>query len=161
MQRVIAEARRQGVRISFGALDDPLRAVFMADQNLIIISDRLDPVQAADSGAHELGHHHYGDRCSTTGAEERAWIYAAKILISLEAYRLAELEDPHPLAIAQALGTTLRTVELYQRHHLQAQAMRAPRTIFGEWEDNGEDPDDAMIHSLAVHRSRRFCGLAS
>ena len=159
MQRVIAEAERQGARIVFAALPPPMRAMYLDDQDLILISDRLDPIQVAESGAHELGHRKNGDRCSSPVAEERAWIYAAKVLIQLEPYRLAELEDSHPLAIAHRLNTTRRMVELYQQHHLQTQALAAPRDIFGVLDDEDYD-EDALRHSLKTERTIR-CGLAA
>ncbi len=159
MQRVIEEAQRQGVRMAYAALPPPQRAAFLADQELILVSDRLDLIQAAESGAHELGHCYYGDRCSTREAEERAWIYAAKILIKLEPYMRAELEDPHPLMIAHRLRTTRRMVELYQQHHLHDQALAAPRDIFGEFDD--EDYfEDAMPHSLRSEPRFR-CGFVA
>lgn len=151
MQRVLVEAERQGVRLALAALPPPMRAVYLADQELMLISDVLNDVQRAESGAHELGHHYYGDRCSTPESEERAWRYAAKILITLDAYIRAELNDPHPVAIARELDTTRRIVELYQEHHLQAQALAAPRNIFGELEDEDYD-EDAMRHSLKTER---------
>ncbi|GAB2567191.1 hypothetical protein [Leucobacter ruminantium] len=158
MQRVIAEADRQGARLAFAALPPPMRAMYLDDQDLILVSDRLDPIQIAESAAHELGHRKNGDRCSSPEAEERAWIYAAKVLIQLEPYMRAELEDPHPLAIAHKLNTTRRMVELYQQHHLQTQALAAPRNIFGEYEDDGNDADNYSAHSLQTRR-RTTCGL--
>ncbi|MFD5599219.1 ImmA/IrrE family metallo-endopeptidase [Leucobacter sp. NPDC058333] len=158
MQRVITEAKRQGVALAFGTLPPPQRGAFFADANQIVISDRLDPIQAAESGAHELGHCYFGDRCSTRASEERAWIFAAKILIKLEPYMQAELEDPHPVAIANHLRTTRRMVELYQQHHLHAQALAAPRNIFGQYEDEDYFDDGALMHSLRSGREFR-CGL--
>lgn len=158
MQRVIEEARRQGVGLARAAMTPPQRAAYLDDQEMILISDRLDEIQAAESGAHELGHCRHGDRCSNPEAEERAWIYAAKILIQLEPYMRAELEDPHPSAIAHRLRTTRRIVELYQQHHLHAQALAAPRNIFGELEDEDYFDDEALRHSLRSERTFR-CGL--
>lgn len=157
MQRVLVEAERQSVRLALAALPPPTRAVYLADQELMLISDRLDDVQRAESGAHELGHHYYGDRCSTPESEERAWRYAAKILVSLEPYRRAELLDPHPVSIARELHTTRRIIELYQEHHLQAQALAAPRDIFGLLDDEDYD-EDALRHSLKTERPFT-CGL--
>lgn len=159
MQDLLHEADRLGVRVSFAKLAPPRRAVYLDDQKLILLSDRLDTIQTRESCAHELGHCKYGDRCSNPDAEERAWIYAAKLLVQLEPYRLAEIEDPHPLAIAHKLHTTRRIVELYKEHHLQRQALAAPRNIFGELDD--EDYfEDSMRHSLKTERAWQ-CGLAA
>lgn len=157
MQRVINEADRVGARIAIASLPPPLRGAYIAEQDLTLISDRLDAVQAAETGAHELAHRHYGDRCSTTESEERAWIYAAKILVTLETYLPAELEDPHPLAIAHHLGTTRRIVELYQQHHLHRQALAAPRDIFGHLDDE-DYYENSGRHSLKSEHNMR-CGL--
>lgn len=158
MQRVLDEAKRVGARLAFAALPPPVRGIYLADQDLTLISDRLDEEQAAETGAHELAHRHYGDRCSTEANEMRAWIYASKILIQIEPYMQAEIEDPHPLAIAHRLGTTRRIVELYQQHHLHAQALSAPRDIFGEHTDEDYDEDGMFRHSLR-HDRRMRCGI--
>ncbi|WP_156175033.1 MULTISPECIES: hypothetical protein [unclassified Leucobacter] len=161
MQRVINEARRHGLALGFADLEPPTRAVFMADEWMIAISDKLDEDQAADSGAHELGHFVNGDRCSTPEAEERAWIYASRIRVDFHEYRDAELEDPHPLAIAQKLGTTRHIVELFQKHHLERLMLSAPRNIFGEYIDDGDEDALETRHSLAIPVRRSLCRLAS
>ncbi|SDQ04922.1 ImmA/IrrE family metallo-endopeptidase [Leucobacter chromiiresistens] len=159
MQDLLDEAQRLGVGVAFASLPAHRRGAYLDDQRLILLNDRLDLVQQRESCAHELGHCKYGDRCSSPEAEARAWIYAAKLLVNLEAYRNAELEDPHPLAIAQKLRTTRRIVLLYQEHHLQRDALAAPRNIFGELED--EDYfEDSLRHSLKTER-RMTCGLAA
>lgn len=157
MQRVFEEAKRVGARLAFAALPPPVRGAYLADQDLTLISDALDEVQAAETGAHELGHRHYGDRCSSRDAEDRAWVYASKVLISIEMYRPAEMEDPHPLAIAHSLNTTRRIVELYQQHHLHAQALAAPRDIFGNL-DEEDYFEDSLRHSLKTGRYLH-CGM--
>ncbi|QRP10293.1 ImmA/IrrE family metallo-endopeptidase [Corynebacterium kroppenstedtii] len=72
--------------------------------------------------AHELGHAVHGDLGhGDTRQEARADRFAARLLISEDEYRLAEiLHGPHPGAIAHELGVTNHLVTVWQNTHRPA-----------------------------------------
>lgn len=82
----------------------------------MVVSLRLDRRQTISTLAHELGHRHFGDRCSTPAIERRAWEYAAAFLVTPTQYRLAEARVGHHLAaLAIELEVTPKVVEAWRR----------------------------------------------
>ncbi|MBS45339.1 MAG: hypothetical protein CMH83_19645 [Nocardioides sp.] len=83
--------------------------------DVVILNRRLTVAQAASTLAHEIGHHCWGDTCSTPANERRAWEYGAAWLISPAEYRAAEqLVGVNPAALALELGVTRRLVEAWR-----------------------------------------------
>lgn len=98
-----------GVRVGeTNNLDPEWNGMYLHDRRLILIRKGLDYWKRRSILAHELGHafhrdEHHGD----PRLELRADQYAARLLISEDAYRAAEhLHGPHPGAIAHELGVT-------------------------------------------------------
>jgi hypothetical protein len=82
----------------------------------IILSTRLTEVQAVCSLWHEIGHHRFGDRCSSRAAEDRAWQYAAAVLVLPDDYAAAErLVGCHENDLALHLGVTQRVIRSWRR----------------------------------------------
>ncbi|HEY0889428.1 MAG TPA: ImmA/IrrE family metallo-endopeptidase [Nocardioides sp.] len=82
----------------------------------IYLSLRLTAAQAVSTLVHEIGHHHFGDRCSSPAGERRAWEYGAAFLISPAEYRAAEAQAGHHVAaLAIELGVTPKLIEAWRR----------------------------------------------
>lgn len=75
--------------------------------------------------AHELGHAAHGDTNSTDFKEQRAWEYAARLLLKhrqvVEATRLYE----HPTLIAHELGVTPEVVEAWRKYYERSRTHKA------------------------------------
>ena len=98
-----------GVRVGETTdLDPEWNGMYLHDRRLILIRKGLDYWKRRSILAHELGHAFYGDEHhGDPRLELRADQYAARLLISEDAYRAAEhLHGPHPGAIAHELGVT-------------------------------------------------------
>ena len=98
-----------GVRVGeTNNLDPEWNGMYLHDRRLILIRKGLDYWKRRSILAHEIGHTFYGDEHhGDPRLELRADQYAARLLISEDAYRAAEhLHGPHPGAIAQELGVT-------------------------------------------------------
>lgn len=89
-------------------LDPAWNGMYLHDRRLILIRKGLDYWKRRSILAHELGHAFYRDEIhGDPRLELRADQYAARLLISEDAYRAAEhLHGPHPGAIAHELGVT-------------------------------------------------------
>ena len=90
------------------------------DRRLISLRADLRDRARRATLAHELGHAAAGDQRTGVDwldqrAERRADEYAARLLISPEAYRAAEAErGPHLGAIARELGVTVHLVTVWR-----------------------------------------------
>ncbi|MCK2037450.1 ImmA/IrrE family metallo-endopeptidase [Microbacterium sp. SSW1-49] len=91
--------------------------------------------------AHELGHATLGHTVSAhpevrARQERRADEWAARLLISPEAYAAAEaVRGPHRASLAFELGVTVELVEAYQRmlQRIGTSVYVAPRMGAGQW----------------------------
>lgn len=117
VERLIAFAESQGIYVAFR----PLKRVgyYMHSERLIILNSRKPIATQRVALAHELGHAHHGHDWTRDHDKVRdeleADTYAARLLISLDAYAEAEqLVGCHPGALAKELGVTRRLVELRQ-----------------------------------------------
>lgn len=105
-----------GVDVDWCDLGDRRRGDYFRDGASIRLNLRLTRAQATATLAHELGHHHFGDRCTTPADERRAWEYGAALLIGPGEYAAAEAAVGHHLAaLAIELGVTPKLVEAWRR----------------------------------------------
>nr|WP_296103142.1 ImmA/IrrE family metallo-endopeptidase [uncultured Corynebacterium sp.] len=120
IEALIQSAESRGYRIRWHR-GGP-KAAWIPTKKAITLQHGLDDVHALCPLAHELGHAHYGDPPGHHGAHEiRADRFAARLLISEDEYRLAEiLYGPHPGAIAHELGVTNHLVAVWRNTHRPA-----------------------------------------
>lgn len=105
-----------GVDVEWRDLGSKKRGEYDWYVDKVIVSLRLDQRQLLSCLAHELGHRHFGDRCSTPAVERRAWEYAAAFLITPSAYQRAEAFVGHQVsALAIELGVTPKVIEAWRR----------------------------------------------
>ncbi|WP_405375892.1 MULTISPECIES: ImmA/IrrE family metallo-endopeptidase [unclassified Microbacterium] len=90
MRQLIARAAQQGLRVHGAHLDDDKIGAYAPGLRRIYFDLSLSYAERRSVIAHELGHHHYGHLCDSTGNEDQADAYAAALLIEPEWY--AELE---------------------------------------------------------------------
>jgi len=124
MKQLAAEAARCGVTLALAHLEPPLRGHYDATRAEIIVDIKLTLAETKEALAHELGHAHYGDRCSDGPLERRAWRRAAALLVDVDEYRHAEAIEPDPEFIADELGVTRRIVRVFQKEHLPKLSLR-------------------------------------
>lgn len=86
--------------------------MYLHEERIIILQKGLDSWKRRSVFAHELGHAYYQDEShGDTRIEKRADQYAARLLISKDAYRAAEeIHGPHIGALAHELGVTPKLV---------------------------------------------------
>lgn len=109
-----------GIQVEWASLGDNRRGEYRRHGDRIVLNLRLTARQAVSTLAHELGHHRFGDRCSTGANERRAWEYAAALLITPEEYEEAEEVVGHQVsALALELGVTPRLIEAWRDWWLQ------------------------------------------
>jgi len=90
-----------------------LYGAYIHQHGLILLNDRLAPIQRRSTLMHELGHAFYGHTESTARTEREASEWAARQLIPCcEFDRLSKLYD-NPVAVASELGVLPRDVENY------------------------------------------------
>lgn len=96
-----------GLDVTWADLGDYRRGEYWHDDQRIILNRRLTRAQATATLAHELGHHRFGDNCTTPANEARAWEYGAAMLITPIEYRCAEATVGSDLwALSAELGVT-------------------------------------------------------
>ncbi|WP_458681910.1 ImmA/IrrE family metallo-endopeptidase [Prescottella equi] len=119
-QRLYAEAERLEVVVTEGEINGPDNARWYPDARCIVLRIGLRADVRRCCLGHELGHivHGHGPGCDpdTYARQERAADeYAARLLISHDDYRLAEmLYGPNTLAIALHLEVTEALVRTWQ-----------------------------------------------
>ncbi|MGC2866024.1 ImmA/IrrE family metallo-endopeptidase [Corynebacterium glutamicum] len=86
--------------------------MYLHQVRIILLKKGMDPWKRRSVLAHELGHAYYQDEShGDTRIEKRADQYAARLLISKDAYRAAEeIHGPHLGALAHELGVTPKLV---------------------------------------------------
>jgi hypothetical protein len=105
-----------GIDVEWRDLGSARRGGYGWQDNTIVLSPRLTTVQAVCSLWHELGHHRFGDRCSSKAGEARAWQYAAAVLVTPAEYAEAErLVGSHENALALHLRVTVRVIRSWRR----------------------------------------------
>lgn len=105
-----------GLTVEWSDLGSYRRGQYRREGDEITLNLRLTRAQATATLAHELGHHRFGDRCSTPSGERRAWEYGASMLISPGEYRRAEsLVGHHISALALELEVTPKLIEAWRR----------------------------------------------
>lgn len=106
-------AESRGVLVAW-AIGLPEMGRWVPERRMIILRHGLTDTAARSILAHELGHAHHGDDCSTPAAEARAWRFAARLLITPREYAAAEALHPATGAVARELGVLVDVVEAYQ-----------------------------------------------
>lgn len=92
-----------------------LYGAYIHQHRLILLNDRLAPIQRRSTLMHELGHAFYGHTESTARTEREASEWAARQLIpGCEFDRLSRLYDS-PIAVASELGVLPRDVVNYKQ----------------------------------------------
>lgn len=92
------------------------RGAYRLATDCIELGLHLTRRQAIATLAHELGHHRFGDGCSTPANERRAWEYGAALVITPDEYRTAEAQVGHsPQALGIELDVTPKLIEAWRR----------------------------------------------
>lgn len=122
-ERLEALAEDMGVRlVETGRLSMEFNACFHAPTKTIFIRHGLDPVTRRCAIAHELGHAHAGDTCSSSRAE-----WAASNLLDLDEVEAVAMDVDHaPSAMAAELGVTPNLLAVWMRLY-EAGRIRAER----------------------------------
>lgn len=104
-----------GIDVEWDDLGEYQRGEYRHHEGRIVLNPRMNQAQAASTLAHELGHHAFGDTCTSPAIERRAWEYGAALLIEPTEYRWAEaLVGHHVSALAIELGVTPRLIEAWR-----------------------------------------------
>lgn len=131
MERLLLLASAQGIYVGYESLRRA--GYYMHAERLAVVSRDLSPKEQRIALAHALGHAHHGNDCMHGPRDVRdeleADVFAARLLITPEQYRSAELTAGHSVAaIALALSVSKRLVELRRRDlspEFAANAVRA------------------------------------
>lgn len=87
-----------------------LHGAYLHDHRIILLDERLAPIQRRSTLMRELGHAYYGHTDSTARAEHEASEWAARALIrGCDFMHLTTVYD-HPQSIASELGVLPRDV---------------------------------------------------
>lgn len=102
--------------VETGRLSPSLNACYHAGSNTVLVRWGLDLVTRRCAIAHELGHAHHGDTCSTTRAERGADEWAATRLLELDEVEAVGWDvDGEPAAMATELGVTPHLLDVWMR----------------------------------------------
>jgi hypothetical protein len=105
-----------GIDVRWHDLGETRRGEYHRLERAIVLSSRLTGRQLVACLAHELGHERFGHTCSTPANEERAWEYAAALVITPDEYAAAEARvGPDPAGLALELAVTPRLVVAWRR----------------------------------------------
>ncbi len=104
-----------GIEVVWRDLGETRRGEYHHERRTIVLSSRLTATQQVSCLAHELGHARFGHGSSSPANEQRAWDYAAALVISPDEYALAEERvGHHPCALALELAVTPALIEAWQ-----------------------------------------------
>jgi Zn-dependent peptidase ImmA (M78 family) len=122
LEDLLEHAAQLGLRVKFRDLGRR-RHGEIHSSGLVLINDQRPVAQQRQSLAHECGHHALGHDWTRPFDRERderqADTYAARLLITPEAYAAAEaLVGAHDGALARELNVTARLVELWRADYL-------------------------------------------
>jgi len=119
MKQLIERAAQAGLRVHGAHLDGDKIGAYAPALRRIYFDLSLSYAERRSVIAHELGHHHYGHLCDSTGNEEQADAYAAYLLVEPEWY--AELERINDDAewIAEEMMVAPWVILDFRRHCLQ------------------------------------------
>lgn len=93
---------------------------------LIVLNSLCTAAQMIGALAHEVGHGHYGDRCSTEAIERRADEKGASLVIGPREYAEAEeAVGEHAGALARHMGVTRDMVVAWRRWWVRQGRMAA------------------------------------
>ncbi|MFD2839365.1 ImmA/IrrE family metallo-endopeptidase [Populibacterium corticicola] len=119
MDRLLALAHNEDVRVVWRNLGKR-RGEYVHGARLIRLNPRMSEVLQRSTLAHELGHAHHGDAWTDNPhikqlREERANLYAARLLISPLEYAVAEqLVGHHTGALAKELGVASYIIDAWK-----------------------------------------------
>lgn len=119
MRELLRLAADQGLTVHACRLPEGMLGCYEPDSARIWFDLRLTPAERRSVIAHELGHHHYGDRASTPAAERRADRFAASLLIDPAEYARIERIHPDVATIADELQVTAKIVEAFRAQCLE------------------------------------------
>jgi hypothetical protein len=114
--QLIDRATTAGLRVCWTPPTYPRQAAYGHAAGTIWLRRDLTDAEARSLLAHELGHHYYLDHGPQPDwIEDRAWRWAAKLLLPGCTYPCAELEHgPSIPALAEALNVTAEVIVAYQ-----------------------------------------------
>lgn len=125
LRDLMDEASRLGVSVHLVHIDDEHRAGEYSEAAQEVHVDlALTMPMIKWTLAHELAHAYYRHTCSTPTNERQADRRAARMLVDLTDYVLAEAVDADPTFIADELGIPRRAVRVFQREWLPALSLR-------------------------------------
>lgn len=87
---------------------------YLDDQRHIKIRSGLSHTLEQETLHHEYAHAYYRDRSCHPRTEQRAWAFAAQLIVDPLAYARAEQVSEDLTFIAHELGTTVRVVKAFQ-----------------------------------------------
>jgi hypothetical protein len=116
LDELLSHCADLGVQLEWLDLGETRRGEFRRQANTIVLNTRLTRRQAVACLAHELGHQHFGDGCSTPANERRAWEYAGALVIAPAEYAVAEERvGPDPAALSLELAVTPPLIQGFRR----------------------------------------------
>lgn len=123
-----------GVEVEWADLGPVRQGEYRRRGDYIRLNWRLTRNQATACLAHELGHQRFGDTCSTSATERRAWEYGAAMLITPGEYAAAEsIVGHHVAALAVDLGVTPKLIEAWRRWwETRGRQLHGRRRVSGE-----------------------------
>lgn len=108
---------------------------YLDDEKLIKIRRGLTGALEDETLHHEYAHAYHRDRACHPSTEQRAWAFAARLIVDPLAYARAERINADRMFIARELGTTARIIEAFQTLLLRVgdTAYVRPRMGTGRW----------------------------
>lgn len=110
--RVERWVNRLGVQVVTGEIG-ALMGAYMVEMNVILLNERLAPLQRRSTLAHELGHAFFKHPGTAPHWERQASEWAARILISRRDFLEVSRVHREEVAMANELGVLPRDVKHY------------------------------------------------
>lgn len=137
MKTILRYAASLGISVHAAHLEPGVLGEWYEDEREIYFDMTQSPDEVVFTIAHELGHAHHGDRCEgDTAIEERADIYAARLLIDPKQYARLERQGLHQHDIAEELGVSAHVLNLWMQAclvRLRGVSYARPRLGAGQW----------------------------